>query len=494
MPVLAERRRFASRLHAALITTFVGAGALLATGCSSTPSATSGADAEASGHEAGGTTAATGDASTSGGDDASATSGASDGAATETTGATSAEAGGDTAAPSTPVCFFSDANYAGKSFCVGAGSADLPSDWNDVISSVKVASGYRVDLYADIGAGGRKLSLIADEPNLPICFFNDTASSYRVGNDTPSRFQSVNFLRKISGCHIAAGQHNDEKGDSPHYYTDIVHSITGQYPALWSGDFGFSGDSTARWALTHEAEAEWKRGAIVQFMFHACPPTTGSSCGWDPGIIGKLTDDQWNDLITDGGGLNGAWKSRLDELVPYFTELAAQGVEVLFRPHHEMNQGVFWWAGRTGPNGTARLFQITHDYLVKTKGFTNIAFVWDVQDLSTNYADYDPGADYYDLGAIDYYNGSSSDSDYGDTKYHDAMAPVVGDKPMAIGETFYLPDPAAQSRLPYESFFMIWAYGLQKDLNGNPTNSNDAIVAAYSDPRVVRLADMPGWK
>ena len=35
-----------------------------------------------------------------------------------------------------------------------------------------------------------------------------------------------------------------------------------------------------------------------------------------------------------------------------------------------------------GTRGTARLYQITHDYLVGTKGLTNLIWVWDVQDLT----------------------------------------------------------------------------------------------------------------
>ncbi len=396
--------------------------------------------------------------------------------------------------PTDAVCFFSDADYAGKSFCVGEGSANTTPDWNDVISSVRVSPGYRVELYADAGAAGRALALIADEPRLGGCFFNDAASSYRVDVDMPSKFQSVNFLRKVSGCKIVAGQHNDEKGSSPHYYTDIVRSITGQDPALWSGEFGFSGDTAARWDVTHEAEAQWKKGAIINLMFHACPPTQGSSCAWDGGVKSKLSVDQWKDLLADGGTLNKAWKARLDELVPFFTELEAKKVEVLFRPHHEMNQSVFWWGGNVIPKGTSRLFQLTHDYLVVTKGFTHIGFVWDVQNLSTDYSDYDPGDTYWDVSAIDYYGGASADSAYSGTGYYDALLPLTHGKPMAIGETFFLPPTSVQQKQPQMSFFMIWAYGIHDDGSGHATNTDAQIKDTYADPRVVKLADMPGWK
>jgi mannan endo-1,4-beta-mannosidase len=403
------------------------------------------------------------------------------------------------AAPATPVCFYADSNYSGTSLCVGPGTADFTPSWMGTISSVKVTPGYKAELFANTGLGGRALTLIADQPHLSGCFFNDTVASYRVSIDTPSKFQSVNFLRKISGCNVASGQHNDEKLSPPDAYTNMVYAATMQYPALWSGDFGYSGDTSWRWQVTDTAEAQWSKGAIVHLMFHACPPYLGSSCDWSD-ITSTFMGD-WNDLITDGGTLNTAWKGRLDELVPFFQDLQSKGVEVLFRPLHEMNKPTsspFWWSGRPGPDGSAKLYQITHDYLVTTKGFTNIAFVWDVQDFgaSDDFASYDPGGDYWDMAAVDYYNGGSASEVYGSTVPYDTMLSVAVEKPMAIGETFYLPVSTYEQSMPQMSFFMIWAYGLYTTASGggSTTNTMAQVVAAYSDPRVIRLSDMPGWK
>ena len=54
-----------------------------------------------------------------------------------------------------------------------------------------------------------------------------------------------------------------------------------------------------------------------------------------------MSDEHWTQLITDGTALNNVWKSMMDEVGIYLQFLEDNGVEVLFRPLHEMNQGSF---------------------------------------------------------------------------------------------------------------------------------------------------------
>lgn len=54
----------------------------------------------------------------------------------------------------------------------------------------------------------------------------------------------------------------------------------------------------------------------------------------------------------------------------------------------------FWWGGRPGPDGTRRLYQITHDYLKNEKNLTNLIWTWNIQDFGTLLYDadaYNPG-------------------------------------------------------------------------------------------------------
>ncbi|NML66294.1 glycoside hydrolase [Hymenobacter sp. RP-2-7] len=291
------------------------------------------------------------------------------------------------------------------------------------------------------------------------------------------------YLRRVAGTRTLAGQHNREPNAEPTKWTKYIHHTTGKYPALWSGDFLYQQENIdQRWTMIREAVRQYRRGAVVNIMWHACPPTTGEPCSWDPGLLNQLlTDAQWQELLTAGTPLNKAWQARMDDIAKYLQYLKDQRVEVLFRPLHEMNQGKFWWGGRPGPRGTARLYQLTHDYLTQTKGLTNLIWVWDVQDMSRDLAQYDPGPQYWDVFAFDVYGQGY------DQSWYDYLLPIVGAKPMAIGECAVLPTPALLARQPRWVFFMGWAELVAEK------NTTEAIKRLYADPRVLTRDELPGW-
>ena len=106
-------------------------------------------------------------------------------------------------------------------------------------------------------------------------------------------------------------------------------------------------------------------------------------CDGDGPKSGDLfSDDLFSELVTDGTSLNQRWKEMMGDVAIYLQWLQDNGVEVMFRPLHEMNQGCFWWAGRPGPEGTAILYQITRDYFTNDKKLDNLIWVWNIQDLS----------------------------------------------------------------------------------------------------------------
>jgi hypothetical protein len=301
-----------------------------------------------------------------------------------------------------------------------------------------------------------------------------------------ARQKVLDYLAGISGNKTVAGQHNKFNSD-PGGATQQLQSITGKTPGLWSADFGFGQDAVDnRGKMIAEAKKQWSDGAIVQIMYHNCVPTRDELCSWDD--VGgahpqHLSNDEWTALVTDGTDLNKAWKSRLDTLSVFFADLKTAGVAPLFRPLHEMNQGAFWWGGRGGAEGTRKLWQITHDYLTKTKGFDNIIWVWDVQDfvsLDSDINDYNPGTDYFDIAALDMYDVGYIQHNY------DLMLGAAAGKPIAIGECEQLPTSDLLVKQPNWAFFMLWPDFIDEN--------KGVLPGLYGAPNVVTEDQMPGWK
>jgi hypothetical protein len=115
-----------------------------------------------------------------------------------------------------------------------------------------------------------------------------------------------------------------------------IYNTTGRYPGLWSGDFLYEQPCiSSRATMINEAQTQWQRGALINLMYHACPPTTGEPCAWEGGVLSSLTDDQWNELIADGSDLNNNWKARLNVI-----SLFLQDLDLNWAPY---NPGDSYW-------------------------------------------------------------------------------------------------------------------------------------------------------
>lgn len=302
-----------------------------------------------------------------------------------------------------------------------------------------------------------------------------------------SRFQVLNFLYRISGKETIAGTHNKEPNATPARWSNKVDSVTGHYPGLWSGDFLFQQDNIAnRQLMVDEAYRQWKQGAVINIMWHACNPARLEPCGWNKeGVLSKLTDEQWKELTTDGTLLNTTWKHRVDEVCDYLQFLKDKGVEVLWRPLHEMNQGAFWWGGRPGPEGTLKLYRMLRNYMTYQKKLTNLIWVWDMQDFGTLAQDvkvYNPGAPYWDVAALDVYDRSG----YSNDKYA-ILQSVSNGKPIAIGECSRMPTAEKLREQPKWTFFMVWS-----ELEFT-SNTPQEIKAIHTASNILTRDKMPGW-
>lgn len=310
-----------------------------------------------------------------------------------------------------------------------------------------------------------------------------TCLSFTADSQTASN--PLKVLSRISGKQSLFGIHNREPNKTPAAWTNEVFNVTGKYPGLWSGDFLFQADNISnRQIMIDEAINQSKRGAIINLMWHACNPAMAQPCGWNTdGVLSKLTNTQWKDLTTEGTAINARWKGMMDEVAVYLQQLKEKQIYVLFRPLHEMNQSVFWWGGRPGKFGTAKLYRLTHDYFVKTKGLTNLIWVWDIQDfpsLEKDAVDYNPGSNYWDIAALDIYDDQTG---FSQEKYN-IMVGVAAGKPIAIGECQKLPTSDLLKKQPKWTFFMGWSELTFK------FNTNEAINSLIKADNVISLDEL----
>jgi hypothetical protein len=76
------------------------------------------------------------------------------------------------------VTVYEESNYGGRSQDFKENTSYLGDDFNDVISSIKVPSGYEVILYDEWNYGGKSKSFTGDNPSVE--GFDDAASSLRI--------------------------------------------------------------------------------------------------------------------------------------------------------------------------------------------------------------------------------------------------------------------------------------------------------------------------
>jgi mannan endo-1,4-beta-mannosidase len=313
-------------------------------------------------------------------------------------------------------------------------------------------------------------------------------------NTSPEARVLLKFICGLSGQHTLTGQHNfpNTKDSS----TLAATRAYGKVPAIFGQDFGFAapGDKdavSARTDIIAEVKRQHAKGSIVTLCWHAVPPTADEPVTFRPrrgetatnllaSVQGRLTDQQWNDLITPGTELNQKWCAQVDVIAGFLKQLQAAHIPVLWRPYHEMNGDWFWWGGRTGERGTKMLYRQIFDRLVNYHHLNNLIWIWSVDRparADRQFVDYNPGTNYFDIAALDVYG-----SDFQQTYYGDLLAQAAG-KPIALAEVG--PPPAIEilAQQPRWTWWMSWA--------GNARKSG-AMQALFNDSRSYSLSD-PGF-
>jgi len=299
-------------------------------------------------------------------------------------------------------------------------------------------------------------------------------------NATPEARALLKTLCAVSGKGILTGQHNFPNQRSQD--SDKVNGIVGKYPAIWGSDFGFTGgedkDSVLhRDLMIEEAKKQYAAGSIIYLCWHMLRPTEDEpgqpGASWRGSVQAKLTDEQWQELITSDTPLHKRWEKYMDTVAEYLKQLQDAHIPVLWRPMHENNGGFFWWGGRPGPYGTQQLFREVYYRMVNVHHLDNLLWVWNQNGPAPvgEFFTFFPGQKYADVVSYDNYRPLS------DRYFYEIMDLAEG-KPVGLGEVGTPPSAEVLKAQPKWAFFMVWA-GMV----------SDRIKPAYENPYFLNRGD-----
>jgi len=304
------------------------------------------------------------------------------------------------------------------------------------------------------------------------------------GNASPEARALLQQLCAVSGKGILSGQHNFPNQRSQD--SDKVFDVTGKRPAIWGSDFGFT-DGEDKDSVVHrdlmieEAKKQAAAGSIIYLCWHMLRPTEDEpgapGASWRGSVQARLTDEQWQELITPDTPLHRRWEKYMDTAAGFLKQLQEAHIPVLWRPMHENNGGFFWWGGRPGPAGTAQLYREVYARMVYVHHLDNLIWVWNQNGPAPvgEFLQYFPGQKYVDVLSYDNYRNL-------DERYYHELLDLADGKPIALGEVGRPPSAEVLQAQPKWVWFMVWA---------GMVRPGDAFQAAYANPYYVNRGDPP---
>jgi mannan endo-1,4-beta-mannosidase len=225
-----------------------------------------------------------------------------------------------------------------------------------------------------------------------------------------TKAQLLNYLTSLpsqSSKKVLSGQRtgwlNDGSNGHDIYGNDIFGDIYtksgGKYPAIMGADIDYYGGGTP-YNLSRLID-HWKNGGLVELTWHAANPANNNVWTW-PLNTPTVT---LSDVYTPGNSTYDNFRSHMVLVGDALQALQDQGVVVLFRPFHEMNNHNatpnFWWDGKPAAQYKA-LWQYVYNYFTTTRGLSNIIWVY-AATIYYDVTEYYPGTEYVDIVGLDYY-------------------------------------------------------------------------------------------
>jgi mannan endo-1,4-beta-mannosidase len=273
-------------------------------------------------------------------------------------------------------------------------------------------------------------------------------------NASPEARALLKFLYGISTKHTLTGQHNFAANQGQ--FTSQALRVTGKTPALYGTDWGSARGEIgeARDRIVQAVIREHQKGSIIAICWHEVRPSDDEPATFQQSVRAKLTNAEFDELITPGTALHKRWLAQVDVVAGYMKQLRDARVPILWRPFHEINGDWFWWNGRRGERGSKQLYRLMFDRLVNYHKLNNLLWVWNPdrpEREDRQFVDYFPGQQYVDVLSLDTY------AEYKQSYYDDLNALSDG-KPMAVSECGRnVPPLDVFATQPKWTYYMVWA-------------------------------------
>jgi mannan endo-1,4-beta-mannosidase len=324
------------------------------------------------------------------------------------------------------------------------------------------------------------------QPSLkPVQETNMTEHSPVDPQATPEAKALLRFLYTLSGHRTLTGQHNFP--DRQNYCSDLATAQNGKTPAVYGTDWGFAavGDKDSAYVRHKTVQTliqQWNLGSVITLCWHAVPPTEDEPVTFSGSVQSRLTDVQFQELLTPDTPVQKHWYAQIDMIAEYLRQLQEARVPVLWRPLHEINGDWFWWNGVLGDpsHGTKQLYRLLYDRLVNFHQLHNLLWVWNPDRpnrADRQFSDYFPGQEYVDVLALDCYGPFEQ-------SYYDDLNALSDGKVLAIGETAQPPTLEIYQYQPKWTYYMKWAVDTPAD-----GGSAQKLAADLDDPRLLSLQD-----
>ena len=239
---------------------------------------------------------------------------------------------------------------------------------------------------------------------------------------TKSQLMAVlNMAWETNGTIIGEGNSAKAKNMIGIALEDFKKASGGELPGMIGLDIGsaFMNGYRSQGILNEVVEQLTdyaKQGGIIHTWAHMANPSpmpdgkTAWSHIW--GKLGSHTEEDWQQLFTEGTEYNTKFKAALDDSAEILKMLKDNGVTVIWRPYHEHSGTWFWWCfGYKDSNGNRlnedyfkRLWIYTYEYFTEKWGLDNL--VWMYSPSVGNYAHQlygYPGDEYVDIVGFDWY-------------------------------------------------------------------------------------------